>query len=422
MNCVLKDTTKPEVRAVMTSKQYWFNKIQISRAIIDDIACYYLVDENLDFIPHAKSYIDMQIAKAGRNVSPSTIRTYCYGLRYFYIYLAIHNKTIEETDGDYDLMIGYKLWLQNPYRFNEAVTIFPGIKIEKEDCEDLLSIPTLNQYISNVSTFYNWLVATKIIKKSPVPHRMIATPTFMQDRDLLAHTRRKSQIAVNALKSKEPKRRPKTISKEQFQILLEVTRSKRNRLMLLVMYDGGVRLSELLGIWLEDIDFGACGIWIRFRVNNANNSRAKAGYGRDRFIVFNPNLMALIDDYISSEWLNSGHEGNYLFVVTDSHNPRNIGNPLGHSAVHSLFATFSKKAGFHINPHMLRHTHATEFARQYIRNGEPINWKAISERLGHASVKTTMDTYAHLSTEDYKNEYLRLTAMLQSDIADTREG
>lgn len=91
------------------SKQYWFNKIRICRAIVDDMECYYLVDENLDFFPHAKSFIDMQIAKAGRNVSPSTLRTYCYGLRYFYIYLAICEKTIEETDGDYDLMIGYKL-------------------------------------------------------------------------------------------------------------------------------------------------------------------------------------------------------------------------------------------------------------------------------------------------------------------------
>lgn len=395
------------------SKQYWFKKIQVSRAIVDGIECYYLIDDEMNFIPYAKNFIDLQIARSGENTSPNTLRTYCYGLRYFFIFLAINDKAIVDTDGDFDFLISYKLWLQNPYRFNDTIVLFPGISVSKEETPDHLSIPTLNQYIANVCSFYNWLVATKVIKKSPIPYRMIATPTFMQDRDMLAHTRRRSQIPVNALKSKEPKRRPQTITKEQFQLLIAATKSKRNRLILLIMYEGGVRLNELLGIWLEDIDFGACGIWIRFRPSNTNGSRAKAGYGRDRFIALHHNLMALIDEYITSDWLSSNHTGNYLFVVTDSHNSNYLGNALTESAVHSLFSTLSKKVGFHINPHMLRHTHATEFARQYIRNGEPINWKAISERLGHSSVKTTMDTYAHLSTEDYKNEYLRLTAALQ---------
>lgn len=374
------------------SKQYWFNKIRICRSIVDDMECYYLVDENLDFFPHAKIFIDMQIAKAGRNVSPSTLRTYCYGLRYFYIYLAICEKTIEETDGDYDLMIGYKLWLQNPFRFNEVVSILPGIKIDKKDSEDYLSIPTLNQYIANISAFYNWLTATKIIKKSPIPYRLIPTPTFMQDKDMLAHTRRRSQMAVNALKTKEPKRRPKTVSQEDFLAVFSAAKSKRNKIMLLIMHDGGVRLNELLGIWIEDIDFGACGIWIKFRSDNSNKSRAKAGYGKDRFIVLSQSLMALIDEYIATDWIETNPSENFLFVVTDSTTKTNLGKPLTDNAVHSLFNTLSKQTGIHITPHMLRHTHATEFAQQYIRNGEGINWKAISERLGHSSVKTTMET------------------------------
>lgn len=57
---------------------------------------------------------------------------------------------------------------------------------------------------------------------------------------------------------------------------------------------------------------------------------------------------------------------------------------------------------------MLRHTHATELAREYISKGEQINWKYISKRLGHSSVMTTMEIYAHLKPEDYKKEYERL--------------
>ena len=57
---------------------------------------------------------------------------------------------------------------------------------------------------------------------------------------------------------------------------------------------------------------------------------------------------------------------------------------------------------------MLRHTHATELAREYISKGEQINWEYISKRLGHSSVTTTIETYAHLKPEDYKKEYQRL--------------
>ena len=78
------------------------------------------------------------------------------------------------------------------------------------------------------------------------------------------------------------------------------------------------------------------------------------------------------------------------------------------STLDSMFKYYSKKIEIKIHPHMLRHTHATELAREYISKGEPINWKYISERLGHSNVTTTMEIYAHLRPEDYKKEYHRL--------------
>ena len=47
-------------------------------------------------------------------------------------------------------------------------------------------------------------------------------------------------------------------------------------------------------------------------------------------------------------------------------------------------------------------------AREYISKGEQINWEYISKRLGHSNVTTTMEIYAHLRSEDYKQEYQRL--------------
>ena len=162
------------------------------------------------------------------------------------------------------------------------------------------------------------------------------------------------------------------------------------------------------GIHLEDIDFAEQGVWIRFRPDNTNDSRAKAGYGRDRFVHLPVDLMTLIDRYISSEWINSNSDNDFLFVVVNSNTLSDNGNAMTKSTLDSMFKYYSKKTQIKIHPHMLRHTHATELAREYISKGEQINWEYISKRLGHSSVTTTIETYAHLKPEDYKKEYQRL--------------
>ncbi|MBO5425487.1 MAG: tyrosine-type recombinase/integrase, partial [Lachnospiraceae bacterium] len=53
--------------------------------------------------------------------------------------------------------------------------------------------------------------------------------------------------------------------------------------------------------------------------------------------------------------------------------------------------------GIHFNFHALRHTHAT----MLIEAGVPV--KAVSDRLGHGNVRTTLETYVHV-TEKMKNE------------------
>ena len=62
----------------------------------------------------------------------------------------------------------------------------------------------------------------------------------------------------------------------------------------------------------------------------------------------------------------------------------------------------------HIHPHQLRHTHATELVKAYLDNGESVDWKYISYRLGHSSVTTTQDLDIHLGKSDYKKEYSKL--------------
>lgn len=182
----------------------------------------------------------------------------------------------------------------------------------------------------------------------------------------------------------------------------------RDKIILLCLKEGGFRSNELLGVHLEDIDFAEQGLWVKFSPDNINGSRAKAGYGRDRFVHLPTDLMALIDRYISSEWLESNADNDFLFVVVNNNASSGNGQAMTKSTLDSMFKYYSKKTKIKIHPHMLRHTHATELAREYINKGEQINWEYISKRLGHSNVTTTMEIYAHLRPEDYKKEYQRL--------------
>lgn len=64
-----------------------------------------------------------------------------------------------------------------------------------------------------------------------------------------------------------------------------------------------------------------------------------------------------------------------------------------------MFRRLSKKTGIKVNPHLLRHTHATEL----IRAGWDMSY--VQKRLGHADIQTTINTYIHLSDEDMRKEY-----------------
>lgn len=163
---------------------------------------------------------------------------------------------------------------------------------------------------------------------------------------------------------------------------------------------------------MEDLDFGQGGVHVRFRADNENLARAKSGYGRDRFVDLPSAVMSMLDLYITEVWIEADPEKDYLWIVLKKDAKGKEGNmtygsPLVIASVEKMFQYYSKKTGVHIHPHLLRHTHATELVRSYLRDGEAVDWKFIQERLGHASVVTTMEIYTHLTKGDVQLAYQR---------------
>jgi integrase/recombinase XerD len=184
----------------------------------------------------------------------------------------------------------------------------------------------------------------------------------------------------------------------------------RDRLICLTLKEGGLRLGELLGMRLEDLDFGKRGVHVRFRADNQNGARAKAGYGRDRFVHLPPAVLGMLDVYITEVWIEANPRTDHLWIVLKKEAKGRDGQPtfgtaLSVPAVEKMFEYYSRRSGVSMHPHALRHTHATELVRSYLRDGESVDWKFVQERLGHASVVTTMQTYTHLTDEDRKRAY-----------------
>lgn len=371
---------------------------------------WYLVDENLDFIPEVRLYLDYKAA-VGR--SPNTIRSYCERLAWFYRFL--HQRQMTAMQVQPSDLVEFLIWLCNPYREATNVDVIHQASP--------MQVSTVNLILQAVGGLYGYLQRHGHLPESPVKYVDVPRSKWLKERDLLAHTRRGREsktVPQMELKLREPKRRPKTVNDTDFATFVSLIHMGekpnedpagfRDRLICLVLKEGGLRIGELLGIRLEDVDYGQGGVHVRFRSKNSNKARAKAGYGRDRFVHLPQAVLGLLDLYVTEVWLAASPNHDFVWVVLkpDARMRSGVttyGAPLTRNAVERMFEHYSKRSGVKIHPHMLRHCHATDLVRSFTRNHQPVDWKFIQERLGHTSAVTTMETYTHLNDTDRRDAY-----------------
>jgi integrase/recombinase XerD len=373
---------------------------------------FYLVDERLDFVPEVREFLNW---KAATKRAPATIKAYCYRLSWYYRFLSYYKLDalkVEPPD-----LTTFLIWLCNPYRDASATS---GVHQAKPIRET-----SVNLILQVVGALYHFLVRRGTLISSPITYENVPRSQWLKERDLLAYTlkgEKRQSIQRMELKLREPKCIPLAVSENDFKVFLDSIHMEgepnadpsgfRDRLLCLMLKEGGFRIGELLGMHMEDLDFGQGGIQVRFRADNENLARAKSGYGRDRFVDLPSAVMSMLDLYITEVWIEADPEKDYPWIVLKKDAKGKEGNmtygsPLAIASVEKMFQYYSKKTGVHIHPHLLRHTHATELVRSYLRDGEDVDWKFIQERLGHASVVTTMEIYTHLTKSDVQLAYQR---------------
>ena len=153
----------------------------------------------------------------------------------------------------------------------------------------------------------------------------------------------------------------------------------RNRLIMELLYATGIRVSELVGIKINDIDIN-------------NRSIVVTGKGdKTRIVFFNEITKKILKKYISES--NDIRKSDYLII--NQH-----GNGITTRGIRLIMNKVIDETSIikHVHPHIIRHT----FATHLLNNG--CDLLTVQELLGHASISTT-GIYTHVTTEHIKDVY-----------------
>lgn len=213
---------------------------------------------------------------------------------------------------------------------------------------------------------------------------------------LLAHIEHKRPRQESRLAIKGGNARPpiKVIGfEEDFQKLLRAATTLRDRLLLSMLYDGGMRIGQATGLRHSDLDPATRRVRIARRLDNANGALSKQV---DTFDVSLPaRTFTLYSKYLIEEQMAGGVESDYIF--TNLAPP--VGRPLAPANARKVIERIGCRAEVPLTPHTLRHTHATLLAK--------LGWTApqIARRLGQTA-NSSADVYIHLASTDIEDRLI----------------
>ncbi len=229
--------------------------------------------------------------------------------------------------------------------------------------EQQYSKSTIARKLATLRSFYKFLVKRGFMTSNPVT--AVRTP-------------------------KQEKKLPKFLEYEQVKRLLETPPinnwlGARDKAILEVLYSTGIRVSELVGLNMDDIDFLGEVVHVR-------------GKGKkERITPISSTALQVIQHYL--EFRNKRAQNNSNFdpkvLFVNKH-----GGRLSTRSVRRKMDKYLKMAGLDpsISPHTLRHS----FATHMLNNGADL--RSVQELLGHQSLSTTQ-VYTHLTTKKLKDVY-----------------
>ncbi|UZW65820.1 site-specific integrase [Priestia flexa] len=304
------------------------------------------------------------------NRSTNTIKSYAYRLKLYWDF--IESNEIEFRRVSMDDLVNYIGWLRGKSNI--------GLKHREPQ--------TINYNLMAVFSFYNYLVRFHPeILDTKLDFYSESTKKNYTYKSFLEHTKSGVKYKLNALKLRETKKTYKKLSEWQLKKIFQTKLHIRNKLLVSILYETGVRISEALEIKLEDIDISDKKILI---------SKSKTPSGENRMVYISSETVNLLQDYIYEVHEKNNFDSDYLFLKLMG---PSRGEVCEYETIMAFFKALSAKLAFNITPHMFRHTLATEL------HETGLEISIIKTLLGHKDVQTTMNMYIHPSEKSVREEY-----------------
>ena len=240
---------------------------------------------------------------------------------------------------------------------------------DRKDCRRYLSVLTdlglsarsISRHISSLRMLWEFMVDSQLCQKNV--WKTIRTPRYSKPLPTFFSAETLSSL-ITALPSKSP-------------------REIRDRLIVVILFNTGMRVSELVGLTLANINLSKGEIMVFGKGN------------KFRYCFFLEPTQRLLSQYI--------HESRSYFTQNDVHDKLIVnqkGQPMTARSVQRILSGIGLAHSLEapLTPHALRHS----FATTLYHNGADL--KVIQELLGHDTLTTT-EVYTHVSLERIRQTY-----------------
>ena len=273
-----------------------------------------------------------------RNRSPLTVRWYEESLRDFETYIRGVDDYLSLSTVDADVIRG---WVERMMDEGKKPA-------------------TVNRGLSAVKTFYRFALSRKLVEKDPAhgiigPKKSKPLPQYVREGDM-------NRLLDEYLQGNE-------------------FNKVRARTIIIVFYETGIRLAELIGLNDEDVDFDS----MQLKVTGKRD--------KQRIVPFGAEMAEALQQYMALRDTEVERQEPGLFL---SNKGRRVSREMVRNLVKqslSEVTTLKKRS-----PHVLRHS----FATAMLNNGAGL--ESVKKLLGHESLETT-EIYTHTTFEQLKRVY-----------------
>ena len=258
---------------------------------------------------------------------------------------------------------------------NDLVGFFNFLESENKEID-------INEIKRKDFSSYTKFLAKKELNPATITRKIASIKGFFKylcfNRDILTNP------AISIVSPKLPKKLPKVLTVSEVDKILTHGLTTFENAVFELLYSAGIRVSELTGLDIKNIDF------------NQKIIKVFGKGSKERIIPINKKCSDILKKYIKQRELISLKYNSKPKLFLDEK-----GKPVTRQKIYKIIKKQGEFINKKISPHTIRHS----FATHLLERGADL--RVVQELLGHASIVTTQ-IYTHISKNTLRDVYFKI--------------